>query len=987
MKKSLANLILKLVEFLGLKKDILASDMAKAELHDAALAGLLSPAESLELVKAALTGAGAASDSKKFDLAVSELVVERPSSLYGAVQDPRAKEILKRSPVVFETIVESEALARRLKNDDSLVEELVNSREGWERVARVASISRGCAIVSPEDVVRSGDDQGLIPSLANWIVGAGLVENLIRNPALSDFIFCRTALQERLEKDESLVEDLVASDAIWNRISGRATASRDCAILSASGVLHSPNDEALVPVLFEWIIGARLLPSLVEIPEFASSLFSNTAVLERIAADESLVESLVASDLVWDRLSRWASTSRSCAIIYPDSVTSSPSDNALVNRLSDWICGAGLMDFLLGEPEFLLEVAKAASFSKLVEVRLSVEGKLDDANSAFNKATRRSLVDCVLLSDGNLVEEALVSKWVSEESLSSKLKDLISNNAKVTLDVDFVDSLIAFNTKQFDRSYESRLLSGKSSEVLFAGLRWVAETINSGQPPKCSVLAEMLNNAGLFVRSQPSNELSELGLDPILCGNSAKDFDVLYTLLTSRKEHVITAIDRILENKLACNNIARYFTDEILLLQDKQKFRLLRNSFIKVLEKTGYVVWIGSVGSSSLSKDKRFLRSELDEDMLLLFDLLFEYRKWRERVLEKGLGSCTPSEFIELLSRNKKLSESLLSTDEIFELFLSKNLRKISHDNRIRRYKLVDSLKSGEVVGPEEATLSSFRSFISDAIGHLSMDERTKKRIMLAEEGIMQRNLKFDEAVKKAIWCDDYVELSNGKLYFPDGEAVLTLIEEILINECYYFEETNPESVIIDCGTHYGVSLYYYRKQFPKKKIICFEPSKRAYSVLKRNIKENGWVSIDSHNSALSNKRVTLNFYDQTYQSMAGSLKRRKGDKNSKAHKIKVELLSPYLDQSVDFLKLDLEGEEMKVLQEIESKLENVNAIFCEYHEATCPTPLEDVVGLLRKNGYQVKVSLSDYYLRVTKRRPLKHTANACSYVLYAKRV
>lgn len=522
--------------------------------------------------------------------------------------------------------------------------------------------------------------------------------------------------------------------------------------------------------------------------------------------------------------------------------------------------------------------------------------------------------------------------------------------------------------------------------MLLSGLRWISETIHLGKSANLAILAEMLNATGLFVRSQPMDQLSGLGLEPYSNSSSTNDFDVLFTILTSQKGNITASINKALENKEACNELSQHFLDGIVRSSDASKYRQLGTSFLNQLVKAGDVIWIGKTGPSGLSKDQRILRSDQESDSELLFELLNEYRKWRKILLVNGLGNCTPQEFIELLNQHKMLSEALLSSDGIFELFLNKNLRKISHDNRIRRYKLADSLKSGTIIEPLEATLSTFRTFISDAITHLAMNAQMKKRIIQAEEGIMQNNLNFAEAVKKAIWNNDYVELSDGKIYFPDGEAVLTLVEEILINECYFFEETQKEAIIIDCGTHYGVSLYYYRKQFPNKKIICFEPSPRAYEVLERNIRENSWQSIDCHNSALSDKAGKTNFYEQTYQSMAGSLQKRNGDKHSKARKITKERLSPYLDYPVDFLKLDLEGEEMKVLLEIESKLTNVRSIFCEYHEAICPAPLEEIVALLRRNGYQVKVSLSDYYLRISKCRPLEHTANDSSYVIYAKR-
>ena len=50
------------------------------------------------------------------------------------------------------------------------------------------------------------------------------------------------------------------------------------------------------------------------------------------------------------------------------------------------------------------------------------------------------------------------------------------------------------------------------------------------------------------------------------------------------------------------------------------------------------------------------------------------------------------------------------------------------------------------------------------------------------------------------------------------------------------------------------------------------------------------------------------------------------------SQQIEVVRLSDYIDKTVAFLKIDIEGSELEVLQEIEPKLQYVERIFIEYH-------------------------------------------------------
>jgi len=83
------------------------------------------------------------------------------------------------------------------------------------------------------------------------------------------------------------------------------------------------------------------------------------------------------------------------------------------------------------------------------------------------------------------------------------------------------------------------------------------------------------------------------------------------------------------------------------------------------------------------------------------------------------------------------------------------------------------------------------------------------------------------------------------------------------------------------------------------------------------------------------------------------------GKINSEDNKVSINIntvqLSDYLDQPIDFLKLNIEGQELPVLKEIISskKISNVQELVLEYHNWPGEEQSVDkILELLRINGF-----------------------------------
>jgi hypothetical protein len=105
--------------------------------------------------------------------------------------------------------------------------------------------------------------------------------------------------------------------------------------------------------------------------------------------------------------------------------------------------------------------------------------------------------------------------------------------------------------------------------------------------------------------------------------------------------------------------------------------------------------------------------------------------------------------------------------------------------------------------------------------------------------------------------------------------------------------------------------------------------------------------------------------------------------------KVRVERLSKYLTEPVDFLKLNIEGQELPVLRECAEAgvLKNVRQMVVEYHGwARGKQCLGDLLSLLDSQGFRYLLHDFDAETCVTTKPPFRHRPNAHWFCLiYAR--
>ncbi len=201
------------------------------------------------------------------------------------------------------------------------------------------------------------------------------------------------------------------------------------------------------------------------------------------------------------------------------------------------------------------------------------------------------------------------------------------------------------------------------------------------------------------------------------------------------------------------------------------------------------------------------------------------------------------------------------------------------------------------------------------------------------------------------------------KLFFEHRESAESMMRQ---SDDFpsFFAPSTERPLIIDCGTNIGVSLLEWKTRWPGCEVVCFEPDPFAFQVLKRNVQENDLPGVRLFNHAIADHDGEVTFYGDIgprSDARGNSIDAAWGLRESTQQTtVTCRRLSPFLAaRPVDFLKLDIEGAEQRVLVECRELLKLVRAIYVEIHEthesASYNSRLE-VVKILSDSGFTIDV-------------------------------
>jgi FkbM family methyltransferase len=144
------------------------------------------------------------------------------------------------------------------------------------------------------------------------------------------------------------------------------------------------------------------------------------------------------------------------------------------------------------------------------------------------------------------------------------------------------------------------------------------------------------------------------------------------------------------------------------------------------------------------------------------------------------------------------------------------------------------------------------------------------------------------------------------------------------LRRCFAAAGKTSPRIIFDVGANIGHTARYMHMHFPRAQIHAFEPVEAAYQELLRNTKKT--PQIHCYQLALGEKKDTLKMALHAYPTMNTMRQNNFSDKNITGFcEVPVTTIDAFVAEHniphIGFLKLDVEGYEMPVLQGAEQSL------------------------------------------------------------------
>ncbi len=181
--------------------------------------------------------------------------------------------------------------------------------------------------------------------------------------------------------------------------------------------------------------------------------------------------------------------------------------------------------------------------------------------------------------------------------------------------------------------------------------------------------------------------------------------------------------------------------------------------------------------------------------------------------------------------------------------------------------------------------------------------------------------------------------------------------------ELVWIKEFLPKNaVILDIGANVGTFLYQLEEKLNHEKIYAFEPNKKLYRRLKRIFPEMRVfpLALSDENTTAEFKVPIINGRTVASRGTLNTSYREKGEEKSYTENVKVIKLDEWAAienfTRLDFIKIDVEGNEMKTLsgaREVIGKF--LPVLMVEMEQRHHETPIWQEIAEVESWGYEAK--------------------------------
>jgi FkbM family methyltransferase len=200
----------------------------------------------------------------------------------------------------------------------------------------------------------------------------------------------------------------------------------------------------------------------------------------------------------------------------------------------------------------------------------------------------------------------------------------------------------------------------------------------------------------------------------------------------------------------------------------------------------------------------------------------------------------------------------------------------------------------------------------------------------------------FRTVVAKATAATPLYRLSRKDVPFPIflrlNSSDVATYEDLFSKDDYHFAVQKPPATIIDAGANIGLASIKFANRWPDATIVAIEPEAGNFRLLKKNVA--AYKNVIPVQAALWNRSGRIRIIDTGLGNWAFMTRAQSSPEvqaGSTEHEIQAmtmdELMDVYQLDTIDILKIDIEGAEKEVFADTSAWIEKVNAIIVELHE------------------------------------------------------
>ena len=219
-------------------------------------------------------------------------------------------------------------------------------------------------------------------------------------------------------------------------------------------------------------------------------------------------------------------------------------------------------------------------------------------------------------------------------------------------------------------------------------------------------------------------------------------------------------------------------------------------------------------------------------------------------------------------------------------------------------------------------------------------------------------------------YTETTVELFGRTLRIGDAASFLASHDELFRERIYAFDAGRNDPRIFDVGANVGLATLFFKHRYPSAKITAIESDPTIASMLRENLATFDYDDVEVIEAAAWNADEPLEFncegadagavHGHTNTAVDANVGNNAGscDDPKKMVTVSGVRLADRINESIDFLKIDIEGAEARVVPDCASAIRrHVKRIFVEHHDrAGQPQTLPTILQTLTEAGFRYHI-------------------------------